>query len=173
MERIRQREKRMAELDREKVQKIVHDRLATQLQGEVDHHAATAQDQVAMRMLIYQSLDYMGKDALHDRLPYEEQREDGSRYLLTDWLIQLTETQVAFMARLAVHHKSEATNPTSDTGQVLVMISEGIGIDVAGVRADQQKLADNRTSKANDRLNSLERRITEIKLKIENPNTTE
>jgi ParB family transcriptional regulator, chromosome partitioning protein len=173
MDRIRQRQQRTTEIAWEKAQMIVKDQLDARLKAEGEIPTGTSQDQLAIRLLIYQSLDFRGKGALHERLPFNEEKSDGNRYPLIDWLAQLTDTQVVFMARVATHYKNEATSPTSSTGKALVLISEGIGIDVAGIWADQMKIADIRNAKASERLAGLERRIAKLQAKKEEPVMTE
>lgn len=165
MSRIREREKRNSELDLEKIQAAVHDSFAAKLAGEEALPATTAQDQLGIRLLIYQALDYSTKAALHQRYPYPEKKEVEDRCPLTKWLAQLSDEQVAFMTRLAIRCHKEATNPLTDAGDALRQMAEGIGVDVAGIRAAQKKVAATRSSKASDRLSALKQRIDALQPK--------
>jgi ParB family transcriptional regulator, chromosome partitioning protein len=159
MTRITQREKRNCELDLEKIQKAVHDSFTAKLAGEDALPETTAQDQVGIRLFIYQALNYSAKADLHERYPYAEKKEGTERCPLTQWLTQLTEAQVAFMTRLAIRCHKEVANPLSETGDALRLIAEGIGVDVTGIRAAQEKVAATRNSRANDRLSALQKRV--------------
>lgn len=161
MTRIREREKRNTELDLEKIQKTVHTRFTGMLAGDEALPDFTAQDQIGIRLLIYQALNYSAREDLHKRIPREE--EDPSP--LTEWLARLTEAQVANMTRLAIRCHNAATNPISDTGDALRLMAEGVGVDVAGIRAAQEKIAATRSSKANDRLSALQKRIDALQVK--------
>jgi ParB/RepB/Spo0J family partition protein len=157
MTRITEREKRNGELDLEKIQKSVHDCFRKQLAGEAPLPETTEQDQVGIRLLIYQALDYGAKSDLHKRIPYAAKKEGVKGCPLTQWLAQLTEPQVALMTRLAIRCHKEATNPLSDAGDALRLMAEGTGVDVSGIRAAQEKIAGTRSSKANDRIAGLQK----------------
>jgi ParB family chromosome partitioning protein len=158
MTRIRQREKRKVELDLEKVQRTVHDRFREKLAGTETPPESTPQDQVGIRLLVYQALNYAAREDFHERFPRQE--EEPSR--LAEWLTQLTDAQVAYMTRLALRCHSDVKNPLTDTGDTLRLMAEGIGVDVAGIRSAQDKIAEIRSTKANDRLAALQKRIDEL-----------
>ena len=165
MTRIRMRQNRNSELDLEKIQKTVHDSFTGKLAGEDDLPGPTAQDQVGVRLLIYQALNYEARTDLRKRIPYADKEEGSERCPLTEWLRQLTDTQVALMTRLAIRCHKEATDPLSDTGHTLRLMAEGVGIDVEGIRAAQEKIAETRSTKANDRLSALQKRMEELQPK--------
>ncbi len=70
--RLRDRESRTCELDQEKIQKEIHTQFSGRLTDPTSPAALTPGDQLGIRLLIYQSLDYSGRDELHKQVPYEE-----------------------------------------------------------------------------------------------------
>jgi ParB family transcriptional regulator, chromosome partitioning protein len=161
MTRIRDRVKRNGELDLEKIQKTVHDRFREKLAGEDAIPETTTEDQTGIRLLVYQALNYSAREDFHEHIP--RQGEEPSR--LTEWLARLTDAQVAYMTRLALRCHSDSKNPRADTGDALRQMAEGIGVDVGGIRAEQEKIAATRNSKANDRIAGLQKRVEALQAK--------
>jgi len=154
--RLRDREERSGELDQEKIQKEIHAQFNQRLTDPTAPATLTPGDQLGIRLLIYQSLDYQGREKLHELTPYEEESEDGKRMPLTDWLDALTEAQVALMTRIAIHHKSEALLPGKPTAMALVRMATDIGVEVPAIRAAQDKVSAGRQTRIKDRIIGLE-----------------
>ncbi len=159
MTRIRQREKRNIELDREKVQKNVHDHFTGKLASDEILPELTAQDQVGIRLLVYQALDYSAEADFHQFAPRKDKGQQKEDIPLTEWLARLTGAQVAFMIRLAIRCHKEVKNPTTDASDALRLMAEGVGVDVNEIRTAQEKIAATRSSKAGERLAALQKRV--------------
>jgi ParB family chromosome partitioning protein len=168
MTRIMERQKRNIELDREKVQRTVHKQFTEKLDEEGILSEPTTQDQIGIRLLIYQALTNGGKAKVEARIPRRPGGGEGKPYPLIDWLGRMTEAQVAFMTREAIRCHREAANPHTDTGEALLRMAEGIGVDVAGLLAAQGKIAETRSGKVNDRLTALQERVDAVEKKEAN-----
>jgi ParB/RepB/Spo0J family partition protein len=167
--RLRDREERSVELDQEKIQKEVHTQFNQRLTDPAAPATLTPGDQLGIRLLIYQSLDYQGREKLHELVSYEEESGDGRRMPLTDWLDALTEVQVALMTRIAIYHKTEALLPGKPTAMALLRISTDIGVDFPAIRAAQDKVAADRQQRMTDRITGLEAKIANLKEKVVEP----
>lgn len=167
MSRIRERETRSIELDSEKVQMSIHKHFTARLNAKDVLPELTAQDQIGIRLLIYQALNYGARVSIEARIPRREADGDRKPYPLTDWLARMTDAQVALMAREALSCHQEARNPKTDTGKALLLMAEGIGLDVAAVQAAQAKFAETRSNRVSDRLTALQQRVDSLEKKEE------
>jgi len=76
------------------------------------------------------------------------------------------EAQVALMARIAVHQRTEALPPGKPTAIVLFRLRADIGVDVPAIGAAQDKLAAERQGRMNERIAALEDKITTMIEKV-------
>jgi ParB family chromosome partitioning protein len=161
IDRINQREKRAKELDAEKIQLNVHTAFMERM-SDLDHVASlTDADLIAARLLVYQSLDWSGRNQVNKVLFAETAKdEEGNELSFYDVLRNLTEQQYSYLIRMAIGYKSEAKTPNNTTGKMLVKVAEAAGIDLDAIRNEQQEKVDSRTEK-------LAARTDELKLKIE------
>jgi ParB family chromosome partitioning protein len=164
IERINAREKRAKELDAEKVQQTLHEQFCNtffQLEG---NNGLTPADHVALRLLVYQSLNYHSKSYLDEILnakingssfPYDQQQLDA--------LAELTDQQFSVLIRIAVAAKPESKLPSHVNAVCLNQVALGAGLDIAAIEQQQQAKAKERQDKSGLKIIDLQNRINNMK----------
>ncbi len=117
IERITQRESRSLELDAEKVQLVVHKQFSDFVTEPLNNTSLTEADMTAARLIIYQSLDYYGKQKVNGVLfPETEKTDDDSLQSLYEMFTNMTEQQFSYLIRMAISNKSESKYPFQQAG---------------------------------------------------------
>lgn len=107
--RIRDREKRALELDKEKVQLKVHEALKASLEQPLNDLTLTEADLIAQRYLVYESLDWSAKKKA-DQMIFSGIDRMNHQTLYYK-LAELTEAEQAYLIRLAIAEKSGSQYP--------------------------------------------------------------
>jgi ParB family chromosome partitioning protein len=163
IERIRTREHRAKELDREKVQLGVHDAFSTHI-AEAGNNTLTNADITAARLLIYQSVGYSSRQTLNAAIiPPKEDNEITYSEHLYNVLSKLSEQQFSYLIRVAIASQSESKNPGYETGYFLYKTAEGAGVNVARIEEQQQQKVKDREDKQQIRIKELEMKIDRLK----------
>lgn len=153
IERIQGRELRAKELDREKVQLQVYDALCQLLADQDAKAVLTPADQVAARLLVYQSASWDARNEINKALFPDKQHQDNEAFYHA--LGSLTDAQYAFMIRTALSSKPECKQPTYISGLTYYRMAESAGVDVGKIEKEQQKKATERESRATARVAEL------------------
>jgi ParB family chromosome partitioning protein len=161
MERLKTKEVRAKELDKEKVQLQVHGTFLEKA-AKPSGSGLTQADHIAARLLVYQSLDYTHKHQVEKAFHLNEAATNEALYKM---LADLTDTQYSYLIRLALAGKSDSKYPNNITGYTLYQTATGAGIDVTVIEAAQQQKATEREQTCNERIQDLERRIEAMKTK--------
>jgi hypothetical protein len=161
---IKQREARAKEIDRDKVQKTVLQEFEEKACDLSTIKRLTDCDKVAARLLVYQSLDYSGREKVNSVLfkkvtGYGKQSSEK----FYEALKSLTDVQYNYLIRMALAGKSDSKYPNSETGVTLYKVAEAGGIDVKRIEAEQKGKADARAGRVKDRLKDLQKRIAKLK----------
>lgn len=159
IDRINEREKRSKELDREKIQLRVHEAFTQHIKSQPEL-VLTPEDQLAARLLVFQSLDYAHRCEVEKTLNLKEAPDNEA---LNRMLAGLTEAQYSYLIRMALAGKSDSKFPNNITGYVLYQTAAGAGIDVAAIGSAQQQKATEREQNCNERIQDLEKRIEAMK----------
>ncbi len=152
---IKQRESRAKEIDRDKVQKTVHQEFEEKACDPTAIKRLTDCDKVAARLLVYQSLDFSSREKVNSVL---FKKGTGHREKFYEALKSLTDAQYSYMIRMALAGKSDSKYPNGETGTTLYKVAEAAGIDVKKIEADQQGRAEARAGRVKDRLKDLQKR---------------
>lgn len=155
--RIRDREKRALELDKEKVQLKVHEALKASLEQPLNDLTLTEADLIAQRYLVYESLDWSAKKKA-DQMIFSGIDRMNHQTLYYK-LAELTEAEQAYLIRLAIAEKSGSQYPQQSAGAVLYKTAEGIGMDVTAIEQAQVAKAAERKEKMDARIEELETKI--------------
>ncbi|MBN8876782.1 MAG: ParB/RepB/Spo0J family partition protein [Sphingobacteriales bacterium] len=163
IQRIQSRENRAEELDREKVQLLVHSMLAEHTDELANIEALTDADMTAARLLIYQSLDYYGKQKVSEVLfKYSEEDETSGLEQMYMVFQNLTDQQFAYLIRMALCNKSESKYPRQDAGYFLYQIATAAGLPVSTIEQGQQNKATERKEKQLEKISQLEKKIKKL-----------
>ncbi|HMH32127.1 MAG TPA: ParB/RepB/Spo0J family partition protein [Puia sp.] len=161
--RISAREERAKEIDREKVQVLVHSRFNNHIAEVETGVTPTEADKVGARLLIFQSLDYTTRSKVSAVLfGGSEDSDEQEKENLYESLRKLTDHEYSYLIRTAVASKPESKFPNNDTGYVLYQMAESSGLDIATIEEEQEKKSKNREAKQNDRIKELEKKISKM-----------
>ena len=161
---IMQREERAKEIDRDKIQLKVHEQSIEHCKALENNEGLTAADWVAVRLIVYQSLDYSGRHAVNEVLFEEVEQQEGNRNELFYQKLQaLTDKQFSYLIRMAIVRKPESKSPNNETGFVLYQVATGAGIDVISVEQQQEEKAKARIERMNARIKELEKKAMKLK----------
>ncbi len=160
--RLQDKEKRAKELDREKVQLRVHEQFKEHVSKLTNNRALTDADNIAMRLLAYQSLDYSGRTEVNSVLFIGN---DITKEELYEVLKNLNEVQYSYLIRMAIASKSDSKYPNNITAYTLYKTAESACVNVAAIEEDQNKRATDREKVCNERIKDLEKRIEKLKKK--------
>lgn len=161
---IKQRETRAKEIDRDKVQKMIHQEFEENACDPAAIKRLTDCDKVAARLLVYQSLDFSNREKVNSVLfkkvtGYGEQSSEK----FYEALKALAHQQYSYMIRMAIAGKSDSKYPNNDTGITLYKVAASAGIDVKKIETDQQDKAQARAGRVKDRLKDLQKRKGKLK----------
>lgn len=163
LSRIRQRENRAKEIDRDKVQARLHEAFSERLTESSRVDVCTVADLTAARLLVYQSLNYSSRSLVNDILFVDDHlTRIMDPKMMYQKLAELTETQYCFMIRLAISGGSESKLPLNINGIALYNMAGESGINVQGIEKSQAKIVKERLKKLSPRIRDLENRIKHL-----------
>lgn len=154
---IKHREVRAKELDRDKVQVTVHRQVEEKACDLATIAGLTESDQVAARLLVYQSLDYNSRQTVNAIL-FKKVKDVNFGALK-----KLSDKEYSYLIRMALAGKSESKYPTNETGITLYKVAEGAGIDVKQIEKEQEEKAKTRGERVKERVKDLQKRKGKIK----------
>lgn len=165
IDRIKDREKRAKELDTEKVLLATHEQFTkeTDATGAVSKMKLTADDQIAARLIIYQSLAYSVRHQVDEVLFGKKESVLNSNEKLYQRLANLSNGEFSYLIRQALMVKSESKYPTQVAGYALLQVAKASGTDVAGIQKAQNTKAETRQEKLKQRINDLQKRMKHAK----------
>lgn len=159
-----QREERAKEIDRDKIQLEVHKQFEEKIKKLENNEGLSNADLIAVRLLVYQSLDYNSRQEV-DAVLFEgmDKHAENSKELFYQKLQSLTEGQFSYMTRMAIAGKSESKYPNNQTGLVLYRVAAEAGIDVLQIEQEQEEKVSKRNDKMKARIKELEKKTEKLK----------
>jgi hypothetical protein len=116
----------------------------------------TKADEVAIRLIVFQSLDYQLRYQVSEALGLNAEALSAERYFET--LAGPSVPQFAYLLRMALAGNSESKRPQSINGWSLRAVAAQGGLDVETIEQAQQKVAHSRGEKVRQRLLDLQQR---------------
>lgn len=167
IDRINTREKRAKELDSEKIQGVLHTQFCEAVKASTLTPGLTAADLTAVRLFIYQSLDWGSKHTVDAVLFSSKKNKDSitTHEQKLAALANLTDEQFAFLIRSVVAGKSESKTAGTISALCLHQVATESGLDVPAIEQAQQAIAIERQDKAEVRIKELEKRKDRIQAK--------
>jgi ParB family transcriptional regulator, chromosome partitioning protein len=168
IERIKDREKRAEELDKEKIQLTVHNLFNEFVSSPEKNKSLTGADLAGARLIIYQSLDYSARQTVSDILFNQKgkrKRSDDNSASLYERLSSLSKPEFSFLIRMAMAGKSDSKYPGQAAGYFLYQMAKSAGVAVTTVEHSQAEKATERKAKQAVKLKELEGRIKKAKSK--------
>lgn len=167
IEKIRDREKRAKELDKEKVHRLIVDALKQDTNLKKLPSEFTDTDRVLMCFLLQEHISYQTRDIIKKTIgitsTYDSPKGDKNFELLA----QLTDEQLAFMVRLIALDKYQTHLPATTSGYMVHKLAECQGtIPIETYQQDQQARADKRQKKVNDRIAELQEQKKELQATV-------
>ncbi len=166
IERLNMREKRLEQLDREKVQLAVHTQFTEWAMTAANHNSPTTADMAAMRLIVYQSLGYHARQAIREILMKTKGRgkdHDDSQELLFKRLCSLTPKENAYLLRMALCGNSESKYPSQSAGYFLYKVAEAAKQPVKTIEQEQAAKEKQRKEKLKTRIKELEQKLKKLK----------
>jgi ParB family transcriptional regulator, chromosome partitioning protein len=157
IDRIREREERMKELDKEKVHLTIHEQFTEGI-AAVDENNPTDWDRIATRLLIYDSLGFTERQRVKETLfPHVDMGYDTPDNWL-DILSELSDSQFSYLVRTAIAAKPESKQWDNFMGVCLYGLAQSAGIDTAAIEKAQQEKAGVRSEKGVKKIADLEKK---------------
>jgi len=166
VETILKREERAKELDADKVHLEIHRQLETMVSVLENNEKFTDADNVSVRLLVYQSLDFNTRHEI-DNLLFADKDEtnDNQSESFYKQLQTLTEQQFCYMLRMAIVRKSDSKYNHNNTGYTLYKMAGEVGINIAGIEYEQEEKANARNDRMNVRVKELQKKAAKLKKK--------
>ena len=162
IDRIHAREERSLELDREKVQLLVQEKFMEQLITLTSRPSRA--DYVAVRLILFQSLDYSARNTVLQTLFIENEKfNHRDNEELYNQLENLSEDQFAYLIRMAVASKSDSKNPKSEAGYFLYKMAGHAGLELEEIENGQKEKADKRQVNRLEKISRLKKQMDKIK----------
>jgi ParB family chromosome partitioning protein len=162
IDRIHAREERSLELDREKVQSLVQQKFMERL--NILTSKPSSADYVAVRLILFQSLDYSARNTVLQTLFMENEKFDHREIEeLYKQLENLSEEQFAYLIRMAVASKQESKNPKSETGYFLYKMAGQAGLELEDIENGQKEKTDKRQANQVEKISRLKMQMDKIK----------
>lgn len=159
IERIKSREERSQELDRKKVQALLHEEFTGALeQGTLKARLTTA-DKAAVRFIVYEALNYQHRDAIK-RLLFPKGYKDNKDFL--EKLAAIDDTQFAQLIRAVIVGNGSSKVEGTTYGLCLYKIAEASGFDVNTIESDQDSKASERQARIKERVKGLQAHIKKL-----------
>nr|WP_199077099.1 ParB/RepB/Spo0J family partition protein [Pedobacter sp. ASV19] len=165
IQRLKDREQRAKEIDRDKIQVQVH-RKFKELVGSFPElkEDLTAADQVALRLIVFQALDYRSKDYVTQYLlPGVDFYGNTDKEAAYNALAGLSNEQFCFLIREVLVGDSQSQYPGNISGYALYQCAEASGIDVDSINKAQEEKAILRAESMEARIKAIENRIKKMK----------
>jgi ParB/RepB/Spo0J family partition protein len=162
IERLDTKEKRAKEIDKEKVQLLVHQELTQLTAIQNEDRKLTMADEIAARLLIYQSLDYSSRRVVNETL-FSKMSETSPEITFYEQLAGLTESQYSFLIRMTIAGKADSKFPHNDTGKILYKVAEEAGVNVQLITEGQEQKRKEREDKYKNRIKELETKMEKLK----------
>ena len=164
IDRIKQREKRAEELDSEKVQLTVHNSFSEFARKAENNTKLTKADQTGARLVIYQSLDYQSKQEVTKTLMTGK----GKKAIKTDKdlferLSNLSNSEFAYLIRMAVCCRSDSKYPNQEAGYFLYRMATEAGIPVKDIEKGQRQKREERKAKQKIKIQELQMKLNGLK----------
>jgi hypothetical protein len=105
----------------------------------------TAEDHFAAGLIIYQSLNYPGRNEVEKILFNGIEKHDNEK--MHEFFAKLSDAQFAFLVGEALLHKSDSQYPHNITSYFLYKLAERAGVDVKGIEEEQKEKAEVRTDR--------------------------
>ncbi|MBE9598696.1 ParB/RepB/Spo0J family partition protein [Pedobacter sp. MC2016-24] len=160
IERINTKEKRAKELDSEKIQIELHTQFNEAVKTSTLIPGLTPADHTAIRLFVYQSLDWQSRQAV-DKVLFPA-KDNGDNFTANEQklaaLANLTDEQFAFMTRSALAGRSDSKTAGYITAVCLYQVAKESGLDVAAIEQAQQAKATERQENIEVRVKDLEKR---------------
>lgn len=163
--RIQQREARFQELDCEKVQAKIHEEFFEQFSNPENNVGLTYADKMAVRLIVYQSLNYSVRHRV-DEVLFKDIEQPLSKEQFSRSLQSLTDQQFSYLIRMAVAANPDSKSPNYITGWCLYEMAQAAGLDVVSIEAGQQTIATERKGKAGARIKDLEHRKEQMQVAV-------
>ena len=164
IDRIKQREKRAEELDREKVQLIVHSSFSEFAQKAENNTKLSKADLTGARLVIYQSLDYHSKQEVTNTLlngkGKQKVKTDKDLY---ERLGSLSNSEFAYLIRMAVCCKSDSKYPNQEAGYFLYQMATEAAIPVKAIEDAQKQKREERKEKQKAKIQELQKKLNSLK----------
>lgn len=164
---ILQREERAREMDRDKVQLNVHKQFEEKIKNWENNEGLTNADLVAVRLLVYQSLDYNHRQEV-DSVLFEgmDKHAENANELFYEKLQSLSDQQFSYLIRMAIAGKPESKYPNNETGFVLYRVAAEAGVDVIKMEQEQEEKATKRNDRMKARVKELEKKAERLKKQV-------
>jgi len=162
VERIKNREQRAKELDREKVHLNIHEAFKSSISDSSTVTGLTDADLVAARLFVYQSLDWSARNKINAELFAERTSGKGKELSFYEALQNLTDQQYSYMIRTALASKSDSKFPNNDTGAMTRKVAGEAGIDINAMEEAQQQKVKDREEKQEIRILELQKKIDKL-----------
>lgn len=166
IERLNSKEARAQQLDREKIQLVIHEKFSSELESASNITALTIADQVAARLIIYQSLNYHTRSKVDTALfSSSDDEEKDYNELFYEKLAALTESQYSYLIRNAMACQADSKFPLNVTGYSLYKQAESAGVNIESIEHLQEQKAISRQAKQLEKIKELEKQISKLKTK--------
>ncbi len=161
MERLKDREKRAKELDREKVQVKLHEQFCEHLHEKKLKAGLTKSDTAAIRFIAYQALNYHNRIEMEKVLFPKGYKDNADCF---EKLAALSNEQVAYLVRAVISGSSDSKMPTLKPAYFLYKIAGDAGLDIAAIENDQAVKIQQRQERLKERVKDLQARIKKMKV---------
>lgn len=164
IERMQSKEVRAKEIDREKVQLLIHEQFTESLENGFTDLQLTPADLVAARLLVYQSLDYRFAGRVREMLfPDRDGLERDNNDRFYERLSGLTDSQYSYLIRMAITGKSESKYPSHVTAIFFYEVAKQAGLNIEAIEQQQEQKAAVRHARVEERTKDLEKRMAKLK----------
>ncbi len=154
IDRLTAKEQRSKEIDQQKIQLALHAAFSERFAQLVGEAIYTSADEVAVRLIVFHSLDYQLRYQVIQALGFSSNALDKEHFY--DTLAQLSPAQFGYMVRASLAGNSASKSTDNISGWCLRVVAENAGIDLAAIEQTQQALADTRSAKFQKRLAEIE-----------------
>lgn len=154
IERLTAKEQRSKEIDQQKIQLALHAAFSEGFAQVADEAIYTSADEVAVRLIVFHSLDYQLRYQVIQALGFSADALDKEHFY--DTLAQLSPAEFAYMVRASLAGNSASKSPDNINGWCLRAVAENAGLDLAAIERAQQEIAETRSARFQNRLAEIE-----------------
>lgn len=168
IQRLNSKEERAKQLDREKVQLKVHEEFCVNVETRSNVDNLTTADEVAARLLVYQSMNYFTKRKVDEVLFTESEDELQKEHtdVFHKKMAALTASEYSFLIRNAMACQADGKFPRTTTAYCLYKQAESAGINVESIEHAQQEKVLQREKRLADKISELQKQIEKLKTTI-------